>query len=75
MRMQNVVDPTVSSRYTPSCNVTGRGLAFPPRRIVQTAKEIQLLGGTGLVRSICQDDYSGLVDALLRALAPLLTPL
>ncbi|MEO0326874.1 MAG: hypothetical protein AAF447_28285, partial [Myxococcota bacterium] len=39
--MQEEVDPDNANRLTPSCNVPGRGLAFPPRRMVQLAQELE----------------------------------
>ncbi|NOY90723.1 MAG: hypothetical protein GXP55_05885, partial [Deltaproteobacteria bacterium] len=73
-RMAYRPDSSMPNQLIPSCDVAGRGTAYPPRRIVETAQELDITGSTGLVRSICQEDYSGLVDALLTALAPLLTP-
>jgi len=41
------------------------GLAFPPRRIVRTAQEIDARGATAIVRSICRPDLSDSMDAVL----------
>ena len=68
MQYVEVADGT---RLTASCDVAGRGLALPPRRIVETARELQLTGSTGVVHSICQADDSGLVQELLDEIAPL----
>jgi hypothetical protein len=52
-------------RLMPSCNVPGRGIAFPPRRIVGAAQRIEAGGGNGMVHSICQEDYAPAVSAIL----------
>jgi hypothetical protein len=63
-RMQERFDPDMPGRLTPSCDVTGRGLAFPPRRLVQVA---QGLGPErASVQSICQEDFSEAARALAR---------
>jgi hypothetical protein len=40
----------------------GLGLAFPPRRLVETAAAF---GSNGIVQSICQADFSPAIDALI----------
>jgi hypothetical protein len=56
---------------SPSCvraNMDGTpALAYPPRRIVETVKGF---GENGRVQSICQDDLSVAVDAILELMAP-----
>ncbi|MDH5672134.1 MAG: hypothetical protein OEZ06_08295 [Myxococcales bacterium] len=67
-RMQEVVDTTVDpaiANLIPSCD-TAIGKAYPPRRLVQVAKG---MGESGLVQSICEDDFGPAVDALIEALA------
>ncbi len=68
-RMVERVDPTMPGRLVPSCDVSGRGLAFPPRRIVRTAQAIQAAGATGVVGSICQADLSDPMDAVLERIS------
>jgi hypothetical protein len=68
-RMVQQVDTSPGSsgsRLVPSCNVPGRGIAFPPRRIVQVA---QGFGDNGIVQSICQDSYTGALDAIIARIA------
>lgn len=66
-RMQEQIDSgAMMTRLTPSCNVPGRGLAFPPRRIVQVA---EALAPRSMVHSICQEDFSGAIDALVAKIA------
>jgi hypothetical protein len=66
--MQEMVDPDNPTRLRPSCNVPGRGLAFPPRRLVEVAQEIDGAGGAGVVSSVCNADLTGALD---RVLAPI----
>ena len=68
-RMQEVVDPTMPNRLVPSCNVAGRGLAFPPRRFVELARQLEARGASVSLQSICQASYptAPLIDALVRA--------
>lgn len=71
--MQEVVDPVATNRLLASCNVPGRGLAFPPRRIVELARDLDGRGAHAPVASICQSDYGPairtFVDAVTDALA------
>ncbi|UJR79002.1 hypothetical protein [Sandaracinus amylolyticus] len=68
-RMQSVVDPEMPTRLTPSCEVPGVGNAFPPRRIVEVARDLESAGAYGVVGSICQDDFTPVIDAILRSVA------
>jgi len=68
-RMRETVDVSDPNRLTPSCNVPGRGLAFPPRRIVQTARDLELAGSGTIVQSICQADFTPALDAIITRLA------
>lgn len=58
-RMQHVVED--GSRLRPACNVPGRGLAFPARRLVATALGLEGAGAVTAVRSVCQGDFSAAV--------------
>jgi len=71
--MQERVDPTMPTRLLPSCNEPGTGLAFPPRRIVETARELEIRGARTAVGSICQSDYSDVVRRIMRSLSNELT--
>jgi len=69
-RMQETVDTTaMSTRLTPSCNVPGRGLAFPPRRMVTVAQQF---APNAVVQSICQDDFGPALDAIIKKIADVL---
>jgi len=58
--------PEVAKRnLVPSCN-SDTGRAFPPRRIVEVA---QGFGPNGVVQSICQNDFSGAMDAIIEIIA------
>ncbi len=68
-RMVEAVDTspgTTGARLVPSCNVPGRGIAFPPRRIVEVA---QGFGDNGIVQSICQESFTGALDAIISKIA------
>lgn len=69
--MQEVEDPSMPERLIPSCN-TVRGIAFPPRRIVSVAQDIEAAGGRATIQSICQSDFTGALDAIVREIAPVL---
>jgi hypothetical protein len=56
--MTEEVDPTMPTRLRPSCNEPGRGVAFPPRRIVSVARELAGTGAGTAVHSICQADFT-----------------
>lgn len=64
-RLVERVDPGMTTRLVPSCNEPGRGLAFPPTRIVQVAQGIKRRGGRSLNLSICQEDFSPAVGLIL----------
>ena len=67
--MQEMVDPADPNRLRPSCNVPGRGLAFPPRRMVRVAQQLEAAGATATVASVCQEDYGLAVESIVDALA------
>ncbi|MDQ3030807.1 MAG: hypothetical protein M3Y87_00155 [Myxococcota bacterium] len=69
-RMVERVDPTTEgTRLVPSCNTPGRGIAFPPRRIVSTARGLDTAGAQTSVSSICQESFSPAIDALIDSIA------
>jgi len=68
-RMEEMVDPEDPNRLRPSCNVPGRGLAFPPRRIVRVAQHLQERGANGVVQSICQADFGPALTAIIGKIA------
>jgi hypothetical protein len=65
-RMQNVEDPANPGLLTPSCDIMDRGKAFPPRRIVETAREF---GTSAVVQSICQEDFGPAMGAVIEGIA------
>ena len=68
-RMEERVDPATPNRLVPSCDIPGRGQAFPPVRIVRVAQELQNRGAGVTVQSICQDDFSGALREIIRQIA------
>ena len=64
-RMVLRVDPEDPNRLAPSCNEPGRGLAFPPRRMVQVAGDLADAGAQTEVRSICDADFFPALTAAL----------
>jgi hypothetical protein len=64
-RMQEVPvvspGPHKNELLRPSCQ-SAHGLADPPRRIVQVAKDF---GENGIVQSVCQDDFGPAMDAII----------
>jgi hypothetical protein len=65
-RMEERVDPTMMNRLTPSCNVPGRGVAFPPVRIVRVAQQLEAAGAGVTVQSICQESFRGALTEIIR---------
>jgi len=63
-RMTEEIDPDMPTRLRPSCNVVGRGFAFPPRRIVSVAREMSRRGSLTTVQSICQADFTPAIQAI-----------
>ena len=68
-RMQVRVDPTDPSRFVPSCDVPGRGLAFPPVRLVGLARTLTDRGAGAVIGSICQEDLSAELSAFVGRVA------
>jgi len=67
-RMEQAPDPTMFSRLTPFCNVSGQGLAFSPVRITEVAQGLHGAGAHAVVQSICQEDFTGAMTAILNRL-------
>jgi hypothetical protein len=71
-RMQSTPDnpdPSSAIMLEPVCNVPGRGIAFPARRLVGLAQQLESRGAATIVRSICQADFSPAVTPVLEAVA------
>ncbi|MDQ3032837.1 MAG: hypothetical protein M3Y87_10495 [Myxococcota bacterium] len=62
-------DPAMPTRLVPSCNVPGRGVAFPPRRIVELARDLEPSGAQTRVHSICDASLAPSIDALIESIA------
>ncbi|MFK7987731.1 MAG: hypothetical protein AB8I08_17070 [Sandaracinaceae bacterium] len=65
-RVEERINPSMPTSLEPSCNVPGRGVAFPPTRILQVAES---LGDQAVVGSICQEDFTPVMDAILQRVA------
>jgi hypothetical protein len=64
--IERVDDRTPSpSTLVPSCDAPGRGVAFPPRRIVETARELERTGAFVALGSVCDERFSRVADTLL----------
>ena len=65
--------PCAPTRLVPSCEDPDRGVAFPPRRIVELARALEVdRGSHGLVQSICQANLSPAFDAVIGEIAGVL---
>ncbi|MCB9594716.1 MAG: hypothetical protein H6719_18495 [Sandaracinaceae bacterium] len=64
-RMEERLDAPFG-RLFPSCNVPGRGVAFPPVRTVELARRLDRAGAGVGVASICGEDYADAMTALAR---------
>jgi hypothetical protein len=64
-RMVERIDPAMPTRLAPSCDEEGRGVAFPPTRLVEVARQIDAAGGAAVIQSICQGDFTPAVSAIL----------
>ncbi len=69
--MREERDPVMAGQLRPSCN-TARGLAFPPRRLVEVAQELENRQSNGIVQSICQADFTPALDAIIQKIADVL---
>jgi hypothetical protein len=68
-RMTETIDPNMTREgernLTPSCT-TATGIAYPPRRIVNVAKQF---GENAIIQSICQSDFGPALDAIITVIA------
>jgi hypothetical protein len=77
-RMMAVPDPSRppgEGNLTPSCT-TANGVAYPPRRFIQTLMDttdemgnVRGFGESGVLQSICQDDFGPAMDAIIEVIA------
>ena len=63
------LDPSMTNRLAPSCNVTGRGVAFPPRRILTMQQELEARGIATTTGSICQSSFASVTSRILARIA------
>jgi hypothetical protein len=68
--MQEQIDPVLRNRLLPSCtSPDGRGVAYPPRRIVQVAEGLDRLGARTTVQSICDAGFTSAVEVIIDRIA------
>lgn len=67
-RMMETIDPANPTRLRPSC-MTESGMAFPPRRMVNVAQQLDARGAGGVVQSICQSDFGLTMGVILSRIA------
>lgn len=67
-RMAEVPDPAMPSQLTPVCE-SASGAAFPARRILGVAEELEAAGAFTVSSSICDSDFSAATAAILASLA------
>jgi len=72
--MQEVPDPLMPTRLRPSCDVPGRGVAFPPTRLVEVGREIGRGGGRTIHLSICEEDFTPAVRLILTEVGRAIRP-
>ncbi len=70
--MQERVNPMMPQELAPSCDRPGTGRAFPPRRILTLAQQLEAGGANSLVQTICQDDYTGAIQGVINKIADVL---
>ncbi len=58
-------NPDEPQQLYPACTGTS-GMAFPARRLLETAQELQDLGATVSAHSICSEDYTPAIRGILR---------
>jgi len=68
-RMEERVDPAMPSRLQPSCNVPGRGVAFPPVRIARVGRDLDAAGANVTIQSICQESFRSALTEIIRQIA------
>jgi hypothetical protein len=66
--MANRVDPGTMMGLVPSCTGASTGSAFPARRLVETARDLNAAGARTHVGSICSGNYSADINAIIDAI-------
>jgi hypothetical protein len=64
--------PRDCPRPMPSCRTADGGDAFAPSRLVRVARDLELGGANGIVQSICQDDFTPALDAIIERIGAVL---
>ena len=72
--MEERIDPSEPTRLRASCVEPGGGVAFPPRRIIETGGAIAARGGRSIHQSICQSDFSPAVSLILTEVGRAIRP-
>jgi len=67
-------DPRMPTRLRPSCDVPGRGVAFPPTRLLEVGREIRQRGGRTIHLSICEEDFTPAVRLILTEVGRAIRP-
>ncbi len=68
--MTERIDPMSGNRLLPSCTAPlGRGVAYPPRRIVEVAQGLERLGASTTIQSICNTSFTGAVDVIIEKIS------
>ncbi len=65
-------NPDEPQQLAPSCFVPGVGVAFPARRIVSVARDLEAAGANTIVQSICNESYTGAIQAIIGKIADVL---
>jgi hypothetical protein len=67
-------DPRAPTRLVPSCDVLGRGFAFPPRRLLEVGDQLARRGARTIHQSICQEDFSPAVRLIVEEVGRAVRP-
>jgi hypothetical protein len=73
-RMVETVDYSTEGggmRLVPSCDVPGVSTSYPPRRLVEMARDVDEAGGGGILFSICRADWTDEAEPLRSLIARL----
>lgn len=62
------IDPADPGELVPSCDVPGRGKAYPPMRTLRVARSLESRGARVALASICDHSFSGVLAAIVDAL-------
>ncbi|MDH5492337.1 MAG: hypothetical protein OEY14_10320 [Myxococcales bacterium] len=67
-RMVETPNPVMPMELAPSCT-SDSGNAFPPRRIVSVARDLEIAGAAAVVQSICQASFNGALTSIIKKIA------